>query len=96
MGESGSGKSITGFSVWALSTRWRIVGGEIFKGTDLKTLPAAEIQNARQQYRDDLSGSDDDLNPVLRIETQMIEAIQTHDSSVSRTRRGSGHAMLLV
>ena len=38
------------------------------------------------------------LNPVLRIETQMTEAIQTHDSSVSKdeARRRSRDALGMV
>ena len=49
VGESGSGKSITGFSILGLvDAPGRIVGGEIlFKGTDLTTLPAAEMQKMR-------------------------------------------------
>ena len=49
VGESGSGKSITGFSILGLVDEpGRIVGGEIlFKGTDLTTLPTAEMQKMR-------------------------------------------------
>ena len=80
VGESGSGKSITGFSILGLvDAPGRIVGGEIlFKGKDLKTLPVAEMQKMRGSsiamiFQDPMMT----LNPVLRIETQMIEAIQT-------------------
>ncbi|MCH2555462.1 MAG: ABC transporter ATP-binding protein [SAR116 cluster bacterium] len=101
VGESGSGKSITGFSILGLvDAPGRIVGGEIlFKGTDLKTLPAAEIQKMRGSsiamiFQDPMMT----LNPVLRIETQMIEAIQTHDSSVSKDEapQRSRDALVLV
>ena len=101
VGESGSGKSITGFSILGLvDAPGRIVGGEIlFKGTDLTTLPAAEIQKLRGSriamiFQDPMMT----LNPVLRIETQMIEAIQTHDSSVSKdeARQRSRDALGLV
>ena len=101
VGESGSGKSITGFSILGLvDAPGRIVGGEIlFKGTDLTTLPAAEIQKMRGSriamiFQDPMMT----LNPVLRIETQMIEAIQTHDSSVGKdeARQRSRDALGLV
>ena len=101
VGESGSGKSITGFSILGLVDEpGRIVGGEIlFKGKDLKTLPAAEMQKMRGSsiamiFQDPMMT----LNPVLRIETQMIEAIQTHDSSVSKdeARQRSRDALGLV
>ena len=101
VGESGSGKSITGFSILGLvDAPGRIVGGEIlFKGKDLKTLPVAEMQKMRGSsiamiFQDPMMT----LNPVLRIETQMIEAIQTHDSSVSKdeARQRSRDALGLV
>ena len=87
VGESGSGKSITGFSILGLvDAPGRIIGGEIlFKGSDLTKLPAADIQEMRGSriamiFQDPMMT----LNPVLRIETQMTEAIQTHDSGVSK------------
>lgn len=101
VGESGSGKSITGFSVLGLvDAPGRIVGGEIlFKGQDLTKLPADEIQKMRGSriamiFQDPMMT----LNPVLRIETQMIEAIQTHDISVSKeeARQRSRDALGLV
>ena len=101
VGESGSGKSITGFSVLGLvDAPGRIVGGEIlFKGQDLTKLPADEVQKMRGSriamiFQDPMMT----LNPVLRIETQMTEAIQTHDSSVSKAeaRERSRDALGLV
>ena len=98
VGESGSGKSITGFSILGLvDAPGRIVGGEIlFSGRDLTKLPPAEIQKMRGSriamiFQDPMMT----LNPVLRIETQMTEAIQTHDSSVSKdeARQRSRDAM---
>ena len=101
VGESGSGKSITGFSILGLvDAPGRIVGGEIlFKGNDLTKLPASDIQKMRGSriamiFQDPMMT----LNPVLRIETQMTEAIQTHDSSVSKdeARRRSRDALGMV
>ena len=101
VGESGSGKSITGFSILGLvDAPGRIVGGEIlFKGTDLTKIPTADIQKMRGSriamiFQDPMMT----LNPVLRIETQMTEAIQTHDTSVSKdeARRRSRDALGMV
>ena len=101
VGESGSGKSITGFSILGLvDAPGRIIGGEIlFKGNDLTKLPASDIQKMRGSriamiFQDPMMT----LNPVLRIETQMTEAIQTHDSSVSKdeARRRSRDALGMV
>lgn len=101
VGESGSGKSITGFSILGLVDEpGRIVGGQIlFKGQDLTTLAPADMQKMRGSriamiFQDPMMT----LNPVLRIETQMIEAIQTHDSNVSKeeARQRSRDALGLV
>ncbi len=87
VGESGSGKSITGFSIIGLvDAPGKVVGGQIlFKGQDLTTLSNQEMQRYRGNriamiFQDPMMT----LNPVLRIETQMIEAIQAHDNNVSR------------
>jgi peptide/nickel transport system ATP-binding protein len=81
VGESGSGKSVTGFSIMRLIDRpGRIVAGEIlFKGRDLLRLREKEMQHLRGNriamiFQDPMMT----LNPVLRIDTQMIEAIQAH------------------
>jgi peptide/nickel transport system ATP-binding protein len=86
VGESGSGKSITGFSlIGLLDHPGRVVSGTIeFDGRNLRTLD--------QEAQRDLRGRDIamifqdpmmTLNPVLRVDTQMIEAIQAH-AKVSR------------
>ena len=87
VGESGSGKSITGFSVMGLvDAPGKIIDGSInFKGKDLSALSNDQMQNIRGNriamiFQDPMMT----LNPVLRIETQMIEAIQAHDDDVSR------------
>ena len=87
VGESGSGKSITGFSVMGLvDAPGKIIDGSInFKGKDLSALSNDQMQNIRGNriamiFQDPMMT----LNPVLRIETQMIEAIQAHDGGVSR------------
>ena len=81
VGESGSGKSITGFSILGLvDPPGRVVGGRIlFGGHDLVALPEKErraLRGARiaMIFQDPMMT----LNPVLRIDTQMIEAIRAH------------------
>jgi peptide/nickel transport system ATP-binding protein len=86
VGESGSGKSITGFSIMGLvDAPGRIVGGQIlFKGDDITKMTPAQLQSLRGNriamiFQDPMMT----LNPVLRIETQMIESIQAHDGTVT-------------
>ncbi len=81
VGESGSGKTMTGFSIMGLvDPPGRIIEGRILlKGRDLRTLSAPEWQAIRGDriamiFQDPMMT----LNPVLRIDTQMIEAIRAH------------------
>ncbi len=89
VGESGSGKSVTGFSILGLvDPPGRIVGGRIlFRGKeDLVAAPEARLRQLRGAkiamiFQDPMMT----LNPVLRIDTQMIEALRAHQP-------GLGHA----
>ncbi len=88
VGESGSGKSQTGYSILNLVDRpGRIAGGRILlNGTDLLGLPESHWRHVRGRriamvFQDPMLT----LNPVLRIDTQMIEAVQAH-AAVSRAR----------
>ncbi len=81
VGESGSGKTVTGFSIIGLvDPPGRITGGRIlFKGRDLAALPEPELRkfrgaNIAMIFQDPAMT----LNPVLRIDTQMIEAVRAH------------------
>ena len=81
VGESGSGKSITGFSILGLiDAPGRIVEGSVrFKDRELTTASEAELQALRGDriamiFQDPMMT----LNPVLRIDTQMIETVQGH------------------
>jgi peptide/nickel transport system ATP-binding protein len=81
VGESGSGKSVTGFSIIGLvDPPGRIAGGQIlFKGTDLTTVPEEAMRDLRGNriamiFQDPMMT----LNPVLRIDTQMIETVLAH------------------
>ena len=88
VGESGSGKSITGFSVMGLvDAPGKIVGGRImFQGEDIAAMSPQQLQSLRGNrismiFQDPMMT----LNPVLRVETQMVEAIKAHDSMISKS-----------
>lgn len=82
VGESGSGKSVTGLSIMGLIDKpAQVTGGQIlFKGQDLRRLNDSEMRLIRGNriamiFQDPMST----LNPVLRIDTQMIETILAHE-----------------
>ncbi|HEY3177352.1 MAG TPA: ABC transporter ATP-binding protein [Casimicrobiaceae bacterium] len=81
VGESGSGKSMTGYSIMGLvDPPGRVVAGRILlDGIDITKLSAEEMRQMRGNrvamiFQDPMMT----LNPVLRIDTQMIEAILAH------------------
>jgi peptide/nickel transport system ATP-binding protein len=94
VGESGSGKSVTGCSIIKLiEPPGRITAGQIlFDGIDLAGLNAEEMRRLRGKriamiFQDPMMT----LNPVLRIDTQMIEAITAHEPvshAAARARAG--------
>jgi peptide/nickel transport system ATP-binding protein len=101
VGESGCGKTVTGFSIMGLvDPPGRIVGGRIlFEGEDLARLPEAQLRALRGEriamiFQDPMMT----LNPVLRIETQMTEAIRAHHRDVSHAeaRRRARDALAQV
>ncbi|WP_421982121.1 ABC transporter ATP-binding protein [Roseibium sp.] len=82
VGESGSGKSITGFSILGLiDPPGRIVEGAIrFNGEDIANAPEEKLKAIRGNrismiFQDPMMT----LNPVLRIDSQMMEAILAHE-----------------
>ena len=90
VGESGSGKSITGFSLMGLvDPPGRIVEGSIrFLGEELVGLPEERLRQLRGAkiamiFQDPMMT----LNPVLRIDTQMIEAVLAHDGCGEKAAR---------
>ena len=91
VGESGSGKSVTGFSILGLvDPPGEVVGGSIrFRGRELVGLDDIAMREIRGSriamiFQDPMMT----LNPVLRIDTQMIEAIQAH----ARVSRNAAYA----
>ncbi|MEQ8332877.1 ABC transporter ATP-binding protein [Nisaea sp.] len=81
VGESGSGKTVTGFSILGLVDEpGRVAGGEIlYRGENLVGASQERMRKLRGNniamiFQDPMMT----LNPVLRIDTQMIEAIKAH------------------
>jgi peptide/nickel transport system ATP-binding protein len=86
VGESGSGKTVTGFSILGLvDPPGRVVGGSIrIAGKPIEALDDDAMRTIRGRevamiFQDPMMT----LNPVLRISTQMVEAIHAHEN-VSR------------
>jgi peptide/nickel transport system ATP-binding protein len=100
VGESGSGKSVTGFSIMGLiDPPGRIVEGSIkLNGRELVGMDDKEMRGIRGKevamiFQDPMMT----LNPVLRIDTQMMEAVLAHDAvSKDEARRRSRDALGLV
>jgi peptide/nickel transport system ATP-binding protein len=90
VGESGSGKSVTGLSILGLiDAPGRIVGGSIrIEGEELVGKPEEELRRIRGKrlamiFQDPMTT----LNPVLRVDTQMIEAIRAHEAVSDKAAR---------
>ncbi len=84
VGESGSGKSITGFSVIGLiDPPGRIAEGRVcYLGEDLAKASEPRLRQLRGKeiamiFQDPMMT----LNPVLRVDTQMVEAILAHEKA---------------
>jgi peptide/nickel transport system ATP-binding protein len=81
VGESGSGKSMTAYSIMRLiDAPGKITGGSVLlNGMELLDLSAEPMRHVRGNriamiFQDPMMT----LNPVLRIDTQMIEAVRAH------------------
>ena len=98
VGESGSGKSMTGYSLMGLvDPPGRIVSGSIvLDGVELTKLDAEALRRVRGSriamiFQDPMMT----LNPVLRIDVQMIEAILAHEKVSEATARGRAREALV-
>ena len=100
VGESGSGKTITGFSIIGLiDPPGRIVEGRIaYLGEDLAQAGEKRLQQVRGKeiamiFQDPMMT----LNPVLRVDTQMVEAIHAHEKvSAAAARARARDALAMV
>ena len=98
VGESGSGKTITGFSLMNLVDKPGRIRAErlFFDGRDLQALSAKEYRALRGNemamiFQDPMMT----LNPTLRVDTQMIETVQAHESVSRRAARARSIDMLV-
>ena len=90
VGESGSGKSMTGYSIMGLIDRpGKVVSGSIrFQGQELRGLLPEAMRKIRGNriamiFQDPMMT----LNPVLRIDSQMMEAVLAHHTVSKDTAR---------
>ena len=97
VGESGSGKSVTGFSILGLvDPPGRVVGGRIvFDGSDLvaggeKAMRGLRGKRIAMIFQDPMMT----LNPVLRIDTQMIETVRAHEDVSHKVARARAREAL--
>jgi peptide/nickel transport system ATP-binding protein len=97
VGESGSGKTVTGLSIiGVLDPPGRVVAGSIrLAGEELVGLSEAALRRLRGRqvamiFQDPMLT----LNPVLRVDTQMIEAVTAHERVSRRAARSRAEAAL--
>jgi peptide/nickel transport system ATP-binding protein len=97
VGESGSGKTVTGFSIMGLvDPPGRIVGGRVLlEGHNLLD----RSDNAMRRLRGDriamiFQDPMMTLNPVLRVDTQMIETVNAHQHVSTEKARELARAAL--
>jgi len=90
VGESGSGKSVTGFSILGLiDLPGRIAGGSVrFDGQELvgaseERLRALRGRRIAMIFQDPMMT----LNPVLSVETQMVETVLAHEKASRQAAR---------
>jgi peptide/nickel transport system ATP-binding protein len=88
VGESGAGKSVTGFAIINLISKpgYISAGQVLFEGQELSRLPGDEMRSFRGNrismiFQDPMMT----LNPVLTIGTQMIETVLAH-KNVSKAK----------
>ena len=98
VGESGCGKSVTSLSIMGLliDTPGKVTGGEILlEGRDLLKSSDSEMRKIRGSkmgmiFQEPMSS----LNPSMRVETQLIEAIRLHKPLSRKEARKHSLAML--
>ena len=98
VGESGCGKSVTSLSIMRLlkDTSGKVTDGTVeLDGVDLLKLPTAAIRAIRggkmsMIFQEPMSA----LNPSMRIDRQMVEAIRLHRSLTKKQAREHAFQML--
>ena len=99
VGESGSGKTLSMLAVLRLlSPGVRVTAGEIqFEGDDLLAVPEPRLRQIRSGrigmvYQDPMSS----LNPLMRIGTQLVEALIAHGAQPGDARRRASEGLVEV
>jgi peptide/nickel transport system ATP-binding protein len=98
-GESGSGKSTTALAILRMiKPPGRIAGGEIWlEDTNLTRLSENEMRRLRgSQISLIPQAAMNSLNPVIRIENQLIDAMQDHGLNLSKTEMKARAAKALA
>ena len=96
IGESGSGKSVTGYAITGLLPPGRLCAGEVrYDGQNLLDLPESHMRRLRGKaiaigVQDAMSA----LDPVYTIGQQNTETLLVHDSIGRRAARGRAIEML--
>ncbi len=97
VGESGSGKTVTGMSIMGLVEKpGRIVEGSIrFKGEEIANASERRLRQLRggaisMVFQDATTA----LNPVLRVDTQMVETLRAHKKISRREALKTAEEML--
>ena len=99
VGESGCGKSVTSMSILRLIAEppGKIAGRIVFQGTDLLTLPEAEMRKLRGNdismiFQEPMTS----LNPVLTVGRQIGEAVSLHQGKNAREAEARAVEMLTL
>ncbi|GGO96833.1 dipeptide ABC transporter ATP-binding protein [Wenjunlia tyrosinilytica] len=99
VGETGSGKSMTGLAIMGmLPAGGRVTGGSIdFRGTELAGLPAARYRAIRGNdiamvFQDSMTA----LNPTRRIGEQVAEPVRLHHRASKRAARTRAAELLAL
>jgi peptide/nickel transport system ATP-binding protein len=97
VGESGSGKSVTCLTIMGLNPKRNTIssGEAIFKGENLLTMSSSRLRDIRGNdiamiFQDPMTS----LNPVHRIGTQLVEAIQLHRDVTKKQARSRALELL--
>ena len=93
IGESGSGKTTTALAVMRmLAPPGRVAGGRIdLAGIDMLSLTEEETRRARLSKVAYIpQGAMNSLNPIMRIEDQLWDAVTTHEGVTDRARPARG------
>ncbi len=97
VGESGSGKSTVALSILRMIRQPGTIQGEIFlDGVDLLKLNSEEMRRSRLTRLSMIpQGAMNILNPVMRIENQILDGMADHDLNLNKAEKKQRVAQLL-